>query len=524
MAVLNFDLISGWTYHDWVYYSVIGLVLLTVIITLQAIYNIFFHPLRDYPGPLLNRISPLPWALTLPTGSAPRKAHLLHEKYGPIVRLSPNHVSYTDVRAWKDIYGHRTGSTSFKSENPKTPIFYNAFGTDVPTILNADRDEHGRLRKALSNGFSDKSMREQEPIIARYVSLLIERLHGESKTGKEVNINQWFDWTTFDIIADLVFAESFGCLEFSRSHPFVQAVVSTVKQGSLMLSLSYLGFRHVTGKLLAFVGTNQLLHLRRLMSAKLKHRLTVKHDRFDLIDGLIKRHHQGTLDLEHLSANCGLVVAAGSETTASLLTGVTYLLLTNPDKMEKLKQEVRSTFASADEITMTSVNRLSYMLACLNEGLRMYPPAVSNLPRQVHEGGEVIAGKFVPEKTIVECQMYAMNYSSTNWHNADTFEPERFLHKFDTEGNYPESKDDPNEDVFEALQAFNVGPRNCIGRNLAYVEMRLVLARIIYDFDLALAERSKGWLENLKVYTIWQRVPLYIHLTPVNRGELCRGW
>jgi cytochrome P450 len=65
--------------------------------------------------------------------------------------------------------------------------------------------------------------------------------------------------------------------------------------------------------------------------------------------------------------------------------------------MEKLNHEVRSSFNSVADITITSVSRLSYLLACLNEGLRRYPPAVSNLPREVHEGGEMICGEFVPE-------------------------------------------------------------------------------------------------------------------------------
>lgn len=79
------------------------------------------------------------------------------------------------------------------------------------------------------------------------------------------------------------------------------------------------------------------------------------------------------------------------------MAGVTFHLLQNPDTLEKLNKEVRSAFKSADEITIASVSRLPYLLACLNEGLRRYPPAVSNLPRDVHEGGEMIAGEWVHE-------------------------------------------------------------------------------------------------------------------------------
>lgn len=103
------------------------------------------------------------------------------------------------------------------------------------------------------------------------------------------------------------------------------------------------------------------------------------------------------MSFEQLSANAEILVLAGSETTATLLSGCTYLLLTNPDKMEKLKHEVRSAFASESEITASSVNKLSYMLGVLNEALRLYPPVTSSLVRVVPPGGDMIVDHWVPE-------------------------------------------------------------------------------------------------------------------------------
>jgi cytochrome P450 len=67
------------------------------------------------------------------------------------------------------------------------------------------------------------------------------------------------------------------------------------------------------------------------------------------------------------------------------------------------------------------------------------------------------------------------------------------------------------------MQPFSVGPRNCIGRNLAYAEMRLILARIIFSFDLRLADDSKDWFSRNESYFVWHKPPLNIHLTPVSR-------
>lgn len=95
--------------------------------------------------------------------------------------------------------------------------------------------------------------------------------------------------------------------------------------------------------------------------------------------------------------NASVLILAGSETTATLLSGATFLLGSNRDALAKLSHEVRSSFNSEDEITLISVNKLDYMLACLNESLRLYPPVAIGLPRLVPTGGHEIAGYWVPE-------------------------------------------------------------------------------------------------------------------------------
>ena len=95
--------------------------------------------------------------------------------------------------------------------------------------------------------------------------------------------------------------------------------------------------------------------------------------------------------------NADLLLIAGSETTATLLSGCIFLLTTNPDKLNKVVAEVREAFKSEEEITILSIQNLPYMLACLNESLRRYPPVAVGLPRVTPKGGSYVDGKFVPE-------------------------------------------------------------------------------------------------------------------------------
>lgn len=69
--------------------------------------GIFQHPLRSVPGPWLNRLSELPAAWALVRGRQHIYYRSLHDKYGPVVRVSPNELSFISVEAREEIYGHR---------------------------------------------------------------------------------------------------------------------------------------------------------------------------------------------------------------------------------------------------------------------------------------------------------------------------------------------------------------------------------------------------------------------------------
>lgn len=343
----------------------------------------------------------------------------MHEKYGEVVRVAPDELSYTTPNAWRDIYGHRAQG---QKEMTKYDKFYKPIDLGFQDIITADREEHGRLRRMLSHGFSDKSMRDQEPLIKQYLDLLIDRLHENCGGGsKPLNMILWYNWTTFDIIGDLAFGESFGCLQKSDYHPWVTMIFSMIKAGAVFQASAY--FPPLKKLFISMIPKSVMAkreaHIR-LTREKVMRRQAVEKERPDFFGEILKKqseyvrlvspslcgfHGHGPLttfaqkmSLEELESNGNILIIGGSETTATLLSGVTYFLLTNPHVLGKLEDEVRSTFKNEDEIDIVSVNKLTYMLACLDEALRMYPPTPLGLPRVVPQGGELINGQYVPEK------------------------------------------------------------------------------------------------------------------------------
>jgi hypothetical protein len=207
----------------------------------------------------------------------------------------------------------------------------------------------------------------------------------------------WYNWTTFDIIGDLAFGDSFHCLDDGEYHPFVRVIHDSPRDGGRIVALRYLGFDRLALLLLLPLARTAVA-LQQYTLETLQKRLALGAPRPDLVQPLAEKHADGTLSMQELEENARLFIIAGSETTASLLAGVTYLLLRNPDCLARLADEVRAAFRAEDDITLTSAGRLTYMLACLNEALRYYPPAATGFPRVTPPGGATIAGHYVPEK------------------------------------------------------------------------------------------------------------------------------
>jgi cytochrome P450 len=122
--------------------------------------------------------------------------HELHKNYGPVVRFSPNQLSFIEPEVWKDVYGHR--ASAFIKD---LKYFYGPDSFGTPTgIIRADNVGHARQRKLVSHAFSDKALRDQEQLLKGYVGILIGQLKGIALASKDTDLVKWYNFTTFDIM------------------------------------------------------------------------------------------------------------------------------------------------------------------------------------------------------------------------------------------------------------------------------------------------------------------------------------
>ncbi|KAI0005263.1 isotrichodermin C-15 hydroxylase [Xylariaceae sp. FL0662B] len=462
-------------------------------------YNLFLHPLASFPGPLLRRASRLPWTIALIRGRAVFDSNEIHKKYGPVVRVAPNELAFCDPRAWHDVMGG--GAT----EIPKWVGMYGVPAFLPAHLQNTTNKEHHRvLRRTLAPGFSDASLRAQEPMINKYVDLMMKRLKEKCGDGP-MNLELWFRYVIFDIICDLTVGESFKCLESDDLHPWIVAMIDGGKYMGFLTAMNmYPTVSAILNPVLGFASKG-MMHLHEQMVKPLVEKRLAVGERPDLINPLVRLHEAGKSPMDQLMSNAQVIIGAGAETSAGILTAVTSLLIDNPDTLGKLTSEVRTAFQREDHITAETVSRLPYLVACLDEALRLFPQTGSPSLR-LTERDTVIAGVSVPKDTVVGIWSWAVYRSPTLWTDPDEFHPERFL----GEPRYA-------NDARDAFKPFFTGSRDCIGQNLALIEMRLILAHLVYNFDLQRTSdpRSHNWTRKQRnTFIVWEKTPLPVQLTP----------
>ena len=164
-----------------------------------------------------------------------------------------------------------------------------------------------------------------------------------------------------------------------------------------------------------------------------------------------------------------------------------FYLLHNAQALERAKAEIRGKFASPELIRSgPTLNGCSYLRSCIDEALRMSPPVGAILPRIVLSGGLQVLGHTIPPGTMVGCPIYALHHHGTFVPDPFCYNPSRWIAG---ELNVTSTTLEALHSVFNP---FSIGPRGCIGKSMAYMELMLTLARLLWGYDMKLATGDLG--------------------------------
>ncbi|KAI4189221.1 MAG: hypothetical protein L6R41_001601 [Letrouitia leprolyta] len=456
----------------------------------KLVYNVYLHPLSKYPGPKAAAATKVPLALKTWQGVMARWVLALHEEHNSdVVRISPDELSFIAPDAWTDICGVRQ---RFRKNSVLTP------GLD--SIVNANETDHPRLRKVMSYAFSEKAIKEQEYLIQSHVDELVDRMRKEA-SPRILDLEEWINWTYFDIVGDLAFGEPFGTLQGSTARGWASKT-KIATRGYTQLC--------VFGRFPPVGSIIQALMWKKLRGARDQHdaaaaektnrRLDSEKHRPDFVGHILAHNDiKGGMSRQEIISNASTLILAGADTMVTTTTGTLSLLIQNPPAMQRVQDEIHSAFTEAKDIQFHNLDRLEYLPAVIQEALRMYPPATNGQARITPREGAVVCGHALPGGTCVQINQYAANMCTRNFSSPTTFAPTRWMgdEKF-------------SDDKLDAVQPFSFGPRNCIGKTLALFQVRLVLCKLFWNFDIeAVGETDKDW-RNQKSWATWHRKPLIL--------------
>ncbi|KAL8805418.1 MAG: hypothetical protein Q9182_001984 [Xanthomendoza sp. 2 TL-2023] len=336
----------------------------------------------------------------------------------------------------------------------------------VDNIVSANDADHSRMRRLLSHAFSDKALREQEPIIQTHVNNLMAALRRQCQEfGGKADLAKWFNWTTFDVIGDLAFGEPFGCLKETTYQPWVAMMMNNLKHTVLLsVTLRFPPLDRFAARFVPRQVNQDRIDHHKMSKEKVERRLDMTTDRPDFMSYILRHNgKRGGMSREEIHLNSAAFIAAGSETTATLLSGAVWSLLLNPSYMKKLQHEVRSKFLNAEDIKLQDLDGLDFLHAVITESFRMYPPGVAGQPRVAPPTGDYISGYWVPPKVSPGLQ-----------HSMD---------------------------------------------DLANAEIALVLTRLVWEFDIFMSdETDRKWSDQLAWFT-WKKKPLVVNIKERMAGK-----
>ncbi|TLS26464.1 hypothetical protein PpBr36_05515 [Pyricularia pennisetigena] len=433
-----------------------------------------------------------------------RQSHLKYkeacEEYGSIVRIGPNDLLTSSPELLMHMSGVRSpyyrSSWFYKGSRPR-PGIDNVFSSSGPE----GEATHTRKRQQLAPGYAGKESPMMESMIDEQVATLARLLRDKYRSSearvKPVDMGVKLSYFTLDVISALSLGKPFGDLASdSDRHGYMKATEQAFVYLNTLAASPFasvmqipLVYKLVGPQESDRTGVGKIVSLAR---QNLEERL--RHDTKEKSDMVASFVRHG-LSFEELVTEGQFQIVAGSDTTAAALKGVLLFLLSDRRVYNKLQAEVddaaRRLGLRPDQVVADSDARaLPYLQAVIREGMRCHPPVTLPMPKMVPAGGDtvVVDGRevFLPGGTHVSYAAWALHMRRDVYgEDATCFRPERWL-----------AEEDP--DRLARMQKthelnFGYGKYQCLGKQLALMELNKVMFQLLRNFDLALTNPVQGW-------------------------------
>ncbi|KAL2264619.1 hypothetical protein VTJ83DRAFT_7129 [Remersonia thermophila] len=495
--------------------------------------NRYYNGLHKYPGPFLASLTDW-WRFIDVHGRRPERTHIaLHKKYGPVVRLGPNTLSFSNPEALKTIYGLNKGFIKSDFYVVQQSVVK---GHSLPSLFSTtDNDFHMQFRRCVNAAFAMSALVQYEPFVDNTTRLFLkqtERLYIDNPQA--CDFTRWLQFYAFDVIGEITYSKRHGFIEKNEDVDGIVAYLTKLflyvapigqipildrffLKNPLYLKLSEWGLLDATFPVAKFARARMAERLPELEKAKSgsggggggggnspvlptaekkasDHRPLVKSP--DLLSKfLAAREARPEFMTDTLVQTMAVSMAfAGSETTAISLSAVFYFLLKTPRALARLRDEIdtaaregRFSDYETGLVTWHESQALPYLDMCVKEAFRLHPAPGLPMERVVPKGGIEIAGEKIPGGTIVGCSAWVLHRDPHIFgEDVEVYRPERW-----------EVRGPGDEARVKAMNGtmlqFGMGSRTCIGKNISLLEIYKLVPTMLRRFEIRFDNPDSEW-------------------------------
>lgn len=321
----------------------------------------------------------------------------MHLRYGPVVRVAPDEVSYASAPAWRAIYAP-AGGAAF----PKSPRWFTQRPNCAWGIMTSPNAEHARFRRTFAPAFTEKALAARAPLIAHHAAALVHKLRQICAAGETVNVTSELEFIVFDLAGVFTFSEPLHCLDAPENRVQISNVRAAMKGLAMRAMQRMLHIEtlcNLVNSSITSVRTHKVVYPKTVAKwtrSRLEERSGP--EREDLMEWAARNtgSHKA-LSPQEAENSVGDFMVAGTETIASTVVAALQFLLQAPAVMTALQAEIRNAAAEGEQsVGVERLAVLELLNAVINETMRLCPNLPAVLAREVPAPGADICGYYVP--------------------------------------------------------------------------------------------------------------------------------
>jgi len=359
---------------------------------------------------------------------------------------------------------------NFDKQTKIYACFLHALGD---SLVSSEGDHWKRQRKLLTPHFSPKVINQYFSAVASQVEKEIDSWGISGKTT--IDFEKKMNWLTLEVSGVVFFSNS-----FSAHAKDVHKWVNVINKFSARPPLPIFGSPHFPSPL-TFQTKKALEGFHQFIADLIQERRSTDQEHSDLFSVFLNLEDEDTgermSDSEISDEVLGMIFGA-HESTASAINWTFYELLKHPETLEQLIAEIDAIIGDA-QITLDHLDQLPLLENILSEVLRLHPPFWFENRRVTQE--TELGGRTLKEGEIVAFSRYSLHRNPIYWENPNDFLPERF-----------EGVDHRELSRSGQYMPFGLGPRVCMGRSFAMMELSLITISLLRQFKVELAEPNNG--------------------------------